>query len=327
MSSASSTDDNDVDVGDDDGAAYYDNSKRPRSGLWFGGDIRYPGEVLSSMSRDVTTIMVRDFVFALFCFQFGMRGPTMFVLPLIMGGSMTMRPIPFQVTRAGDVLLDLTLSNEYVPKSDVTFPCESFYTYSIFIYLVVVSFALDMSCIVGPPPRHLSVTPSSSQKRPRSSGSELKFSRCSLALSRAYSQKRRTTTTREQKTKKQKSREAVVHLPLATPVDRRPPRIVLPPSAGIRARIVDAASSSSTRHHHRAIEQQLAFERGRRDVRRPRRDRNIRIRQSDGQILRGPPASELLRHVRLRRVVARVHERIRDGDGSEDEFPERSQLA
>ena len=152
MSSASSTDDNDVDVGDDDGAAYYDNSKRPRSGLWFGGDIRYPGEVLSSMSRDVTTIMVRDFVFALFCFQFGMRGPTMFVLPLIMGGSMTMRPIPFQVTRAGDVLLDLTLSNEYVPKSDVTFPCESFYTYSIFIYLVVVSFALDMSCIVGPPP-------------------------------------------------------------------------------------------------------------------------------------------------------------------------------
>lgn len=207
MSSASSTDDNDVDVGDVDGAAYYDNSKRPRSGQWFGGDIRYPGEVLSSMSRDVTTIMVRDFVFALFCFQFGMRGPTMFVLPLIMGGSMTMRPIPFQVTRAGDVLLDLTLSNEYVPKSDVTFPCESFYTYSIFIYLVVVSFALDMSCIVGPPPRHLSVTPSSSQKRPHSSGSELIIlSLLSRSLARIFPKTTNDddTRTKNKKTKKPK---------------------------------------------------------------------------------------------------------------------------
>ena len=156
MSSASSStnydyDDYDYDDDDDDDGAAYDNSKRPRSGLVFGNSssyspspsppssslsssfltlreqIRYPGEVLTSMHRDVNPMMVRDFVFALICFQFGMRGPTMFVLPLMMGGGMTLRPIPFQVTMAGDVLLDLTLSNVYVSKSDVTFPCESLY--------------------------------------------------------------------------------------------------------------------------------------------------------------------------------------------------------
>jgi hypothetical protein len=178
MSSASSStdDDNDdvVDDDDDDGAAYYDNSKRPRSGPWFfGGDhnIRYPGEVLSSMChRDVTPIMVRDIAIAIFCFQFGIRGPAMFVLPLVMGGSMTMRPIPYQVTRAGDVLLDLTLSNEYVPKSDVTFPCESpfyiYYTTSSNIILLWLFRSFSILCrAMLVPPRHLSVTPVVLSKR------------------------------------------------------------------------------------------------------------------------------------------------------------------
>ncbi len=39
-------------------------------------------------------------------------------------GGLTIRPIPYQVTMAGDVLLDLGLANELIPKSEVTFPCE-----------------------------------------------------------------------------------------------------------------------------------------------------------------------------------------------------------
>jgi len=46
----------------------------------------------------------------------------MFVLPLI--GGLTVRPIPYQVTAAGDVMLDLALANDLIPKSEVTFPCE-----------------------------------------------------------------------------------------------------------------------------------------------------------------------------------------------------------
>lgn len=90
------------------------------------------------MYRDVNPMMVRDFVFALICFQFGMRGPTMFVLPLMMGGGMTLRPIPFQVTMAGDVLLDLTLSNVYVSKSDVAFPSERLFFISLWLPLSIV---------------------------------------------------------------------------------------------------------------------------------------------------------------------------------------------
>ena len=35
-----------------------------------------------------------------------------------------MRPIPYQVTAAGDVILDFALANDMIPKSEVTFRCE-----------------------------------------------------------------------------------------------------------------------------------------------------------------------------------------------------------
>jgi hypothetical protein len=71
---------------------------------------------------DIAPSMVWDFTLSLMCSQFGVRRPTAFVLPLM--GGMTMRDIPFQVTKAGDVVLDLALLNKYVPREDVTFPCE-----------------------------------------------------------------------------------------------------------------------------------------------------------------------------------------------------------
>jgi hypothetical protein len=83
-----------------------------------------PREVLSSIHNDMTTRMIVEFVLCLAIFQFGLRGPSLVVLPMFMGGMMTMRNIPYQLTMAGDVLLDLTLNNEYLPKTDVIFPCE-----------------------------------------------------------------------------------------------------------------------------------------------------------------------------------------------------------
>ena len=120
--------------GADDDRVSYDNSKkqRPRgrylvesssiSSSSYSVHVRSPREVLTSMYNDVTMTMLLEFFASVSCFEFGVRGPTLFVLPLM--GGMTMRDVPYQTTAAGDVLLDLSLTNEYVPKSDVAFPCE-----------------------------------------------------------------------------------------------------------------------------------------------------------------------------------------------------------
>jgi len=89
-----------------EGDAEYDNSKNLRRGAE------------SLLDRD----LVINLVISLACFYFGVHGPKRFILPLI--GGLTMRPIPYQTTQAGDILLDLTLSNEFIEKSDVTFTCE-----------------------------------------------------------------------------------------------------------------------------------------------------------------------------------------------------------
>ena len=92
----------------------YDNAKRLR---------RTPAALLSSVRRDLTWPLARDLVFAAACFVLGHHGPKRCLLPLL--GGVTTRPIPYQATAAGDVLLDLTLAHEMIPKTDVTFPCES----------------------------------------------------------------------------------------------------------------------------------------------------------------------------------------------------------
>ena len=83
---------------------------------------RSPREILLSLYRDFSWELFRDGVLSLVCFVAGYYGPKKVVLPLM--GGVNQRPIPYQITKAGDVLLDLTLANDLVPKSDVTFPCE-----------------------------------------------------------------------------------------------------------------------------------------------------------------------------------------------------------
>ncbi|KAL7546656.1 hypothetical protein ACHAWF_009991 [Thalassiosira exigua] len=100
----------------------YDNSKQlRRSDSSFYEQARSLSEICASIRNDFTWALARDFVLSLLCFLFGVRGPKAFILPLM--GGLTIRPIPYQVSSAGDVLLDLTLANEFIPKTVATFTC------------------------------------------------------------------------------------------------------------------------------------------------------------------------------------------------------------
>ena len=100
----------------------YDNSKQLRRDSSLYEQAHSPAEIISSIYNDFTWSLARDLIISVACYLFGVHGPKEYILPLI--GGLTMRPIPYQVTAAGDVLLDLTLANDMIPKSDVTFPCE-----------------------------------------------------------------------------------------------------------------------------------------------------------------------------------------------------------
>ena len=104
------------------GDAEYDNSKNLRHGESLFDMAKTPGEISQSVRSDVSLALVRDLLISLACFYFGVHGPKRYILPMI--GGLTMRPIPYQTTQAGDVLLDLTLSNEFIEKDHVTFTCE-----------------------------------------------------------------------------------------------------------------------------------------------------------------------------------------------------------
>lgn len=118
----------------------YDNSKRMRR-----GDspsllerARSPAEIVSSVCNDFTWTLARDALVATACFLFGVHGPKQFLLPLM--GGLTIRPIPYQVTAAGDVLLDLALANDFIPKTDVTFPSEKLWFISLWLPISAVIF-------------------------------------------------------------------------------------------------------------------------------------------------------------------------------------------
>lgn len=83
---------------------------------------RSPVEIMSSIYNDITWSFSRDLMLCWLFYLFGVHGPKKFLLPLM--GGLTIRPIPYQVTAAGDVLIDLTLANDLVPKSDAIFYCK-----------------------------------------------------------------------------------------------------------------------------------------------------------------------------------------------------------
>jgi hypothetical protein len=111
----------------------YDNSKNIRRDSSFASLVseqahqtflraRTPGEIVSSLYNDISWVLMRGLGVSLLTFLVGVHGPKAWILPLM--GGLTWRPIPYQVTNAGDVLLDLGLANELILKSEVTFPCK-----------------------------------------------------------------------------------------------------------------------------------------------------------------------------------------------------------
>lgn len=117
----------------------YNNSKKLRrdaSSLY--EQARSPAEVILSIYNDLTWSLTREIFFSVACFLFGVHAPKEFILPLM--GGLTTRTIPYQVTAAGDVLIDLTLANDLVPKADATFPSEKLWFISLWLPLSAVIF-------------------------------------------------------------------------------------------------------------------------------------------------------------------------------------------
>lgn len=111
----------------------YDNLKNIRRELSFASLVsqqaqqaliqaRSPAEIISSFYNDMSWDLLRSLALSIIAFYVGVHGPKSWVLPSM--GGLTWRPIPYQVTAAGDVLLDLGLANAFIPKADVTFPCK-----------------------------------------------------------------------------------------------------------------------------------------------------------------------------------------------------------
>eukprot|EP00581_Thalassiosira_minuscula_P016406 CAMPEP_0183715112 /NCGR_PEP_ID=MMETSP0737-20130205/9468_1 /TAXON_ID=385413 /ORGANISM="Thalassiosira miniscula, Strain CCMP1093" /LENGTH=348 /DNA_ID=CAMNT_0025944185 /DNA_START=49 /DNA_END=1095 /DNA_ORIENTATION=+ len=115
----------------------YNNSKQlRRSDSSFYEQARSPSEIASSIQNDFSWALARDLVLSMALYAFGVHGPKPLILPLI--GGLTTRPIPYQVTAAGDVLLDLELANDMIPKSEVTFPSAKLWFISLKLPLCIV---------------------------------------------------------------------------------------------------------------------------------------------------------------------------------------------
>mmetsp|Transcript_27359 Transcript_27359/g.49693 ORF Transcript_27359/g.49693 Transcript_27359/m.49693 type:complete len:334 (-) Transcript_27359:790-1791(-) len=67
-----------------------------------------------------TPELVRELICCTVISVFCWHSPKSLILPLM--GGLTVRPIPFQKTSAGDVLLDLQLANKWIPKEETTIP-------------------------------------------------------------------------------------------------------------------------------------------------------------------------------------------------------------
>ena len=113
----------------------YDNSKTlRRDSSSFYEQARSPSEIISSIYNDFTWPLARDLVLSVALFILGINGK-MVVHNFII--NLNMRPIPYQTTAVGDVLIDLTLANDMIPKTDVTFNCEYYLgTYCLISYLL-----------------------------------------------------------------------------------------------------------------------------------------------------------------------------------------------
>ena len=100
----------------------YDNSKLRRlDSLSFYEQVNSPTAIISSIYKDLNWVLTRDFIVSAIWFYFGAYSWKPYIAE---HGWLRISPIPYQVTHAGDVLLDLTLTNDLVEKPDQIFPCE-----------------------------------------------------------------------------------------------------------------------------------------------------------------------------------------------------------
>ena len=100
----------------------YDNSKLRRlDSLSFYEQVNSPTAIISSIYKDLNWVLTRDLVLSAIWFYIGVYSWKSYIAE---HGWLRIRPIPYQVTQAGDVLLDLTLTNDLVEKPDQIFPCE-----------------------------------------------------------------------------------------------------------------------------------------------------------------------------------------------------------
>ncbi len=105
----------------------YDNSKQIRrmeSSSMYEQALtksRSPTEIISSFYKDSSWPLIKECIVSLVVFFIGSYVPKNVMLPIT---GVNQRPIPYQLTQAGDVMLDLTLANEMVSSVDVVFPCK-----------------------------------------------------------------------------------------------------------------------------------------------------------------------------------------------------------
>ena len=97
------------------------NSSAKQPTLSFYQQARSPKAILSSIYNDFSLHLLRDLIICYVVFYFGVHYAKYY---LRINGYQNFRPIPHQITKAGDVLLDLSLTNELIDKPDQTFNCE-----------------------------------------------------------------------------------------------------------------------------------------------------------------------------------------------------------
>ena len=107
----------------------------------------------------MTHALLRDFIASILCFLFGTHGPTTIILPYLFNSTddagiaiPTMRKVPYQITKAGDVVLDLSLANDYIAKEDATFPSGKLMFISLWMPLLTFIF-LGLFCPPTAAPR------------------------------------------------------------------------------------------------------------------------------------------------------------------------------
>ena len=113
----------------------YENNKQLRPSLSFYQQARSPQAILTSMYNDFSLHLARDLVL---CYAYWYLATYTAKAYLESSGALNIRPIPYQTTKAGDVLLDLQLANDLVRKPDQIFNSAKLWIISFKLPLMIM---------------------------------------------------------------------------------------------------------------------------------------------------------------------------------------------